>query len=53
MSFPIDGNAVSGSEFAADINTIQIETAWDDASDSELEARITKDSSGSYGGAYC
>jgi hypothetical protein len=51
MSSPINGNTVSESEPAAEITTFQMETVWDDASDSELEARISKDPS--YGTNYC
>jgi hypothetical protein len=52
MLFQTDGNTVPAQDPTAPMTTGQAEIAWDDASDSELEARISKDNWSS-GTNYC
>jgi hypothetical protein len=49
MSFQID-DTVTDEELAAQMTTVEVEAAYDDAADHELEVRISKTS---YNTNYC
>jgi hypothetical protein len=55
MSLQIDRNNVPTSEFVAEMTASQLEAAWDESFDIELESRISKENPGNSSGGnnYC